>query len=79
MINKGTGTMERKPNGEWRSLFDIEAGVGTGMEVDEAFAIVLELAREQAGDTHSDEYNETVEALGIVERVRFYIEKNGEQ
>ena len=66
-------------NKEWGSMFVPDTGVNTGMEVDEAFAIVLDLAREQAGDVHHEVYNETTEALGMIEKVRFFIEKQGEQ
>ena len=77
-MGKSFGNRTLKRPSEWQSMFEPETGIGTGMEVDEAFAIVLELAREQAGEVHSDEYNETVEALGLIEKVRYLIEKGSE-
>ena len=75
-MGKSFGNRTLKRSSEWQSMFEPETGIGTGMEVDEAFAIVL--AREQAGEVHSDEYNETVEALGLIEKVRYLIEKGSE-
>jgi hypothetical protein len=65
------GTIGRNGK-EWRTMFDAATGVETGMEVDEALGIVLELARDADGPYA---YNENAEALGIVERLRFFIEK----
>ena len=80
-MGKSFGNRALKGSSEWQSMFEPETGIGTGMEVDEAFAIVLERAREQAGEVqqavgvHSEEYNEVVEALGLIEKVRYLIEE----
>jgi hypothetical protein len=48
-------------------------GVNTGMEVGEALEIVLELARNTSAE---EDLNENAEALGVVENLRFIIEKD---
>jgi hypothetical protein len=74
MANFGKRSINRD---QLRQMFTPDVGVGTGMELEEALGMVLELAREAVTQSEAD-HNENAEALGVVENLRFLIEKTEE-